>query len=152
MPDSRITLRFTGWKAIAVLLVALVAACVLAVRYFAPAATLPNSAQDAIKAALRFEYTQQLTARHGITAKTVPSSLTEYTFAAELAQLQQIEITEVKVRGLWRRRVAQFRVSVAGHAPPDNSLIRYMCLTRSSFGNTWTALPTAAPSFHLAFW
>ena len=152
MPDRKITLGFTGWKAIAVLLVALVAAGMLAARYFAPSATLPNSAQVAIKAALRSEYTQELTARHGATANALPSSLTEYTFAAELAQLQQIEISEVKVRGLWRRRVAQFRVSVAGHTPPDNRSIRYMCLARPSFGNTWTALPAAAPSFHLAFW
>ena len=54
-PDKRITLKFTGWKAVALLLVSLAVAGSLAARYFSPAATLPDSAQSAIKSALRFE-------------------------------------------------------------------------------------------------
>jgi len=152
MPANRITLQFTGWKAVAVLMVPLAAAGALATRYLSPTISLPDSAQDAIKSSLRFEYTQKLTARYGITAETLPRRQAAEKFAEELAEFRQIEIAELKVRGFGRKRVAQFRVSVAGHTPPDDRSIRHMRITWSPLGDTWTAFPTAASAYYLAFW
>ena len=152
MPDQKITLRFTGWKAIAVLLLLLAVAGWLAARYLSPADTLPDAAQSAIKSALRFEYTQRLTAKYGITGESLPTRQAAEKFAGELTALEHIEISELKVRGLWRKRVAQFRVSVAGHAPPDDRSVRHMRLTWSALGNAWLAYPSGASAYHLAFW
>ena len=69
-----------------------------------------------------------------------------------MTEFRQIEIAELKVRGFGRKRVAQFRVSVAGHAPPDDRSIRHMRITWSPLGDTWTAFPTAASAYYLAFW
>ena len=152
MLRKRITVKFTGWKAVAVLLGLLAVAGGLVARYLSPADNLPEAAVSAIESGLRFEYTQRLTAKYGIKAETPPPRQAAEKFAGELAELERIEISELKVRGLWRKRVAQFRVSVAGHAPPDDRSIRHMRLTWSALGNTWLAYPSVASVYHLAFW
>ena len=147
-----ISLKLTGWKAYVALAVFLVGAGWVGFRYVSPPTSLPPEATKAIKVMLTGIYTQKLMAQFGMTPEKTPSRPDAEKFAQRIKELEQMEISDLRVRGFGRKRVAQMRVSIAGDVPPDQQEIRYMRLTWSPLMNSWTAFQTTDRAYQLTFW
>lgn len=138
------TFKLTGWKAV-VLLVMIGA--FLGFRFFTKASTLDTEGREVLVTWLQAEYARAALASLPQDGSADPAELEA--LGAELLEEQQVELTQIRARGVGDTVLVRVTVAVAGRPPVDGRPKRYYMMSHSMLTGWRVLRETTALRYYL---
>jgi hypothetical protein len=140
LPSS--TVKLTGWKAVAVLLVL---AAWVGFHYYERQVTLDTAGRDAVRDWV------VLASQRGSLASRGAAGQLDSAAAVELMRRSEVEIRSMRARGLGDNVVVRVELAVHGGPPPDGRAVRYFRLLHSTLTG-WRVVGESKAIAYYAQW